>query len=567
MNHRKICFISILLLSAAIFGVHSACNRNADSEKREMSQIKKAPDILQRLARFDPTEITYDPGLLNAEQKQVLEKLVLASSHIDKIFWKQASHVGWDLKTKLENAEDPELRNYLRYLLINFGPFDRLDGNKPFIGTYAKPPGAGFYPPDLTKEEFERFIAAHPEIKDAFESPFTVIRRADSDLVAVPYSEAYRENLEEVARYLREAADLTSNPSLEKFLRQRAEDLLNNEYYESDCNWIDLEDNLVEIIIGPYEVYEDGLNGLKAAYESFVYINDIEEMKKIEGYLAYLEEIQNSLPVDRKYKDQEVVGLKSPLNVVFEVFAAGDTKAGVQTLAFVLPNDERVREEKGTKKVFLKNMMEAKFNKVLVPISEKVLSENDVAKVSFWAYFNDTILHELSHVFGVNYTTLPNGERITVNRALKDLYSAIEESKADVVGLYSINLLMQKGWIPREKEEEIYTTYLAGMFRSMRFGVNEAHGLGTLMQFNFLREHGGVVYDGATGKFHVDMNRIQGAVKLLARHLLTLEGEGDYDKAAAFIRKYGAVDEGTRKILESLSEIPVDIAPIFTTAR
>jgi len=212
-------------------------------------------------------------------------------------------------------------------------------------------------------------------------------------------------------------------------------------------------------------------------------------------------------------------------------------------------------------------MMEAKFNKVLVPISEKVLSENDVAKVSFWAYFNDTILHELSHVFGVNYTTLPNGERITVNRALKDLYSAIEESKADVVGLYSINLLMQKGWIPREKEEEIYTTYLAGMFRSMRFGVNEAHGLGTLMQFNFLREHGGVVYDGATGKFHVDMNRIQGAVKLLARHLLTLEGEGDYDKAAAFIRKYGAVDEGTRKILESLSEIPVDIAPIFTTAR
>ena len=567
MNHRYFCFICICILIASIFGVHSACNRNADSEEREMSQIKKAPDILQRLARFDPTEITYDPGLLNAEQQQVLEKMVLASRHIDKIFWKQASHVGWDFKTKLENAEDPELKNYLQYLLINFGPFDRLDENKPFIGTYAKPPGAGFYPPDLTKEEFERFIAAHPEIKAEFESPFTVIRRADSDLVAVPYSEAYREDLEEVARYLREAADLSSNPSLVQFLRQRAEDLLNNDYYESDCNWIDLEDNLVEIIIGPYEVYEDGLNGLKAAYESFVYINDIEEMKKIEGYLAYLEEIQSSLPVERKYKDQEVGGLKSPLNVVFEVFTAGDTKAGVQTLAFVLPNDERVREEKGTKKVFLKNMMEAKFNKVLVPISKKVLSENDVAKVSFWAYFNETILHELSHVFGVNYTILPNGERITVNRALKDLYSAIEESKADVVGLYSINLLMEKGWIPREKEEEIYTTYLAGMFRSMRFGVNEAHGLGTLMQFNFLRENGGVVYDADTGKFHVDMNRIQSAVKALARHLLTLEGEGDYDKAAAFIRKYGAVDEGTRKILESLSEIPVDIAPIFTTAR
>ena len=567
MNHRKICFICITILIVSIIGIHAACGQKTEKKAGEMSQIEKVTDIRERLTRFDPTEITYDAGLLNAEQKQVLEKLVLASHHIDKIFWKQASPVGWDFKTKLENAKDPELKDYLRYLVINFGPFDRLDENRPFIGTHAKPPGAGFYPPDLTKEEFEQYITAHPEIKTNFESPFTVIQRANGDLVAVPYSEVYREDLEEVARYLREAADLSSNPSLEKYLRQRAADLLKNEYYQSDCDWIDLEDNLVEIIIGPYEVYEDGLNGLKAAYESFVYINDIEEMKKIEGYLAYLEEIQSSLPVEQKYKDQDVGGLKSPLNVVLEVFTAGDTKAGVQTLAFVLPNDERVREEKGTKKVFLKNMMEAKFSKVLIPISKKVLSEEDAARVSFWAYFNETILHELSHVFGVNYTTLPTGERITVNRALKDLYSTVEESKADVVGLHSVNLLMDKGWIPREKEKEIYTTYLAGMFRAMRFGVTDAHGLGTLMQFNFLRETGGFVYNAETGKFHVDMRKIKEAVKSLAQHLLTLEGDGDYDKAAAFIAKYGSIDDGTRKTLDSLSDIPVDIAPIFTQSH
>jgi hypothetical protein len=527
------------------------------------SHLRKVPDIRKRVAQYSPTIITFDQKLLNDEQKKVLGKLVEAAQHMDNIFWKQAYHEGLFMKNLLELSSDRNDMNYLRFLIMNFGPFDRLDKNKAFIGTAIKPPGAGFYPPDLTQKEFQEYIAAHPEVKENFESPYTVIKRKGEELVAVPYNEEYMDELEPAARCLMEAADITSNPSLKKYLDQRAEDLLGNNYYESDCLWIDLEDNVVEIVIGPFEVYEDDLNGIKAAYEAFVYINDLEEMKKIKGYLDYLDEMQTNLPVERKHKSQEVAGLESPLNVVIEVFTAGDTKAGVQTLAFVLPNDERVREEKGTKKVFLKNMQEAKFNKILVPISERVLSEEDAEFVSFYAYFTGTILHEIAHALGVNYVTLPDGTRTTVNRALKDHYSAIEEAKADIAGLYSVPLLIQKGWIPSEKEQEIYTTFFAGFFRSMRFGVTSAHGLANLIEFNYMKEKGGFTYDEETGKFKVDPAKMKEAVKALARELLILEGDGNYENAVKFVERYGQMDELITKTIDKLQDIPVDIKPIF----
>ncbi|MFQ6109189.1 MAG: peptidase [Candidatus Aminicenantales bacterium] len=529
-----------------------------------MAPFEKVPDIKERLSRFSPTKITFDESLLNEEQRQVLKKLVEAARHMDNIFWKQASYVGLSIKERLEKSTDPSDKDYLRYLTINFGPYDRLDENRPFIGSSSKPPGAGFYPPDLTKEEFQTYIAQHPELKEQLESHYTVIKRENGDLVAVPYNVEYREDLEPAAQRLREAAAITSNPSLKKYLLQRADDLLQNDYYKSDCAWIDLEGNLVEIVIGPFEVYEDGLMGLKASYEAFVYINDMEEMEKIKGYLNYLEEMQKNLPVEKKYRDQEIGGLKSPLNVVIEVFTAGDTKAGVQTSAFVLPNDERVREEKGTKKVFLKNVMEAKFQKSLIPISRRILSLEDVQSVSFFGYFTEVILHEISHALGVNYVTREEGTRITVNQALKEHYSAIEELKADIVGLYNVRLLVDKGWIPAEKEKEIYTSYLAGMFRSMRFGVHEAHGLATLIQFNFLREKGGFLYDEATEKFSVDFSSIKSAIEELARQVLILQGDGDYQKAASFITRYGKMDEITKKSIEKLKDIPVDIEPVFS---
>jgi len=556
-------------LSAWILFIAVACLVGCKAKQAKppeaMSPLVKAPDILERLAKFAPTEIAADPKALSDEDRRVIQKLVAAARVMDDIFWKQSWPQGPALKEQLEKSNLPEDRDYLRFLEINFGPFDRQDVNRPFIGVAPKPAGAGFYPADLTKKEFEEYVAKNPRERESLESSFSVVKREAGKLVAVPYSEAYRADLEIAAQHLREAAALTTNESLRKYLDQRAADLLSNDYFKSDCLWIDLKDNIPEIVIGPYEVYEDALFGLKASYESYVYINDREEMKKIKGYLAFLDEMQRQLPVEPKYKAQDVRGLDSPLNVVEEIFTAGDAKAGVQTSAFVLPNDEKVREQKGTKKVFLKNMMEAKFRKSLVPIAERVLEPEEAKKVSFDAYFTEVILHEICHVLGVNYVTLPDGTKTTINKVLKDLNTPISEGKANVVGISTVPLLVQKGWLPKDKESEIYTTYLAGMFRVMRFGATEAHGLGVLVQYNFLREKGAFVYDAAAQKFRVDFGKIRDAVRDLAAQFLILEGDGDYEKVKQFLATYGRLDDVTKAILEKLKDIPVDIAPIFKT--
>jgi hypothetical protein len=562
---KRLSVPALAALAAAIIVLTSlpGCKPKAGKEAKPMDTLIKLPDIKERLAKYSPTDIVTDEKLLTPEDRQVLAKLVLAARKIDDIFWKQSCPDGPALKADLERSTGPADQDYLRFLNINFGPWDRQDGNRPFIGTAVKPAGAGFYPPDLGREELEAYLQAHPELRESFESPYTVIRREGGGLAAVPYSVAYREDLEAVAGHLREAAALTSNPSLKAYLDRKAADLQSNDYFTGDCLWIDLKDNLVEIVIGPYEVYEDALLGLKASYESYVYFNDREEMAKIRGYLDFLEDMQKNLPVPQKYKDQKVAGLESPLHVVFEVLTAGDCKAGVQTSAFVLPNDERVREKKGSKKVFLKNIMEAKFSKSLMPIARRVLGPDDAAAVSFSAYFNETILHEICHALGLNYITLPDGTKTTVNKALRDLQSCVEEAKADVVGVYCIPLLMEKGWIPKDRVREVYTTYLAGMFRAMRFGVTEAHGLGTLIQFNYLREKGAFVHDAAAGTFRVDFARVQDAVRDLAARFLVLEGDGDYDRVARFVKQYGRMDALTRETIEKLKDIPVDIEPIF----
>lgn len=555
-------FIMVFLLIAGL-GFISGCKTKKARDEDQLSSLWRAPDIAERLAKYSPTEIAFDKSTLNEEDRKVLDKMVRAARFMDDIFWKQTDPAGLPLKKALEKSREPWAPDYLHFVKINFGPFDLQDENKPFIGSAHKLPGASFYPPDLTKKEFEDYVAAHPEAKEALESPYTIVKRNGNELAAVPYNVEYRKDLEPAARALREAAEITSNPSLKAYLFQRAEDLLSNDYYKSDCLWIDLKDNLVETVIGPFEVYDDNLMGLKASYETFVYINDRAEMEKIKGYLTYLEELQQNLPVEPKYKEQKVSGLESPLNVVLEVFNAGNAKPGIQTSAFVLPNDEKVREEKGTKKVFLKNVMEAKFQKSLIPISERVLSPEDAKLVSFSAYFNEVILHEICHALGLNYIPLPDGTRISVNKALKEYNAAIEEAKADIVGLWSVPLLMERGWISKDKEAEIYTTYLAGMFRSLRFGATEAHGLGTLVQFNYLREKEAFLYDPETERFRVNQGKIRQSVQDLAADFLVIQGKGSYEEAGHLLSRYGKMDEITRKTIQKLADIPVDIEPIF----
>jgi hypothetical protein len=569
MKQKKLLELLALVFVASAMAFNFACKAKEEEKEEAVTEVteiagyKVVPDIKERLKRLSPTEITYDESLLNEEQKQVLEKLVLAAKAIDKIFWKQASHVGLEILQAFENADQPAAKDFVRYLKINFGPYDRLDENKPFIGTAPKPLGAGFYPADMTKDYFEGYVKGNRDMRERLENTYTVVSRKDDSLIAIPYNQAYEDDLKVAAQYLKEAAGITTDEAFKAYLNQKAEDLLSNNYYKGDLKWIDLDGNLLEIVIGPYEVYEDALMGLKASYESFVYINDFEEMAKLKSYLDYLAAMQQNLPVEQKYKDAKIEGLASPLNVVIEVFTAGETKAGVQTLAFVLPNDERIREEKGTKKVFLKNMQEAKFNKVLVPISERVLAEEDAEHISFYAYFTETLLHEISHVLGVNYVTLEDGTKTTVNKALGDKYSSIEECKATIVGIANVPFLIEKGLIPEEKEQEIYTTYLAGMFRSIRFGAHEAHGLATLMQLNYHRETGAFTYDPETQKFHLDMDKIKDSVKEMAQKILILEGDGNYDNAAAFIAKYGEVDNVIQGLLDSLTDIPIDIEPVF----
>jgi len=556
----------IILMGFALshhFGCKAGENVREETQATEIAGYAVAPDIGQRLAQFAPIDMTYDENLLNGEQKQVLEKLVMAAQVMDTIFWKQASHVGLSIQKDFLQSNEASAEDFLRYMKINFGPYDRLDENKPFIGSETKPLGAGFYPEDMTKEEFEAFIERNPNLKDSFESPFTLVSRQNDSLVAVPYNEAYREELEVAAGHIKAAASITMDGALKTYLNQKAADLLTNDYYKGDLLWIDLKGNLLEIVIGPYEVYEDGLLGIKAAYESFVYINDFEEMAKLESYLDHLGEMQSLLPVEPKYKSAKIEGLASPLNVVVEVFAAGDTKAGVQTLAFVLPNDERIREEKGTKKVFLKNIQEAKFDKVLIPISKRVLTPEDAENVSFYAYFTETLLHEISHVFGVNFVTMDDGTETTVNKALSDKYSAIEECKATIVGMHNVPFLIERGLIPEERKSEIYTTYLAGMFRSIRFGAHEAHGLGTLMQLNYHRETGAFHLDPETKTIGVDLDKIEASITGMAQKILILEGDGNYDNAVSFIDRYGEIDAEIQALLDSLGDIPVDIEPVF----
>ncbi len=561
-SQKTIPAIACLILVAALGGL-AGCKPKKAEMGIQTAALARVPDIKERLAKYSPTDIVFDKALLDDENRQLLDKFLAAARHMDDIFWKQAYPEGGALREALEKSSEPWAPDFLRFLKINFGPFDRQDENRPFLGAAPKPLGAGLYPADLTQQEFEDYIASHPEVKQSFLSPYTVIKREGNGLVAVPYNIEYRDDIEPAAQALREAAAITANLSLKSYLLQRADDLLANDYYKSDCLWIDLKDTLAELVIGPFEVYEDGLMGIKAAYECFVYINDRAEMEKLKGYLSFLEEMQKQLPVEPRYKDQEVGSLESPLNVVLEVFTAGDTKAGIQTSAFVLPNDEKVREEKGTKKVFLKNVMEAKFEKSLVPISRRVLSGEDAALVSFDAYFNEVVMHEICHVLGPSYVTLTDGSRITINQALKEHNTALEEAKADIVGLHNVPLLMERGWIPKEKEREIYTSYLAGMFRSLRFGAASAHGLGTISQLNYLREKGAFLYDPDTEKFRVDFDKVKPAVRDLAAELLTIQGEGNYEKAGQFLAVYGTQDEVIRKMITKLADIPVDIEPVF----
>jgi len=517
--------------------------------------------LKEKISDFAKIDIKYDANLLTDKDKVVVQKLYEASKLMDEIFLDQVYSKNQEIKKQLRSDNSEPAKYTREYFDIMFGPFDRLDHNKPFYGNEEKPLGANFYPEDMTKEEFNQWIADHPDDKDKFTSEFTVIRRNNGSLVAIPYSEYYKTQLSKAASLLREAAQNSENESLKNYLNLRAKAFETNDYYESDMAWMDLKDHTIEVVIGPYEVYEDELFNYKASFESFVTIKDPAESAKLEKFGQYLTDMEKHLPIDDQYKNLER-GSESPIIVSQEVFSAGDTKAGVQTLAFNLPNDERVRAVKGSKKVMLKNIHEAKFEKLLKPIAEVVLESDQLQSVTFDGFFNHTLMHEMSHGIGPGFITV-KGEKTEVKKELKETYSKIEECKADILGMYNNIYMIEKGVFLKESEKEIWVTFLAGIFRSVRFGINEAHGGGNAIIYNYLLEKGGYEYDADKQKVRVNYNKVYPALKELTTKVLMIQATGDYEGSKALIEKYAVNSPSMDALRVKLQDLPVDINPVF----
>ena len=562
--------LSILVSGLALV---TACSREAPSSTVQTttttasapasdSETKKLESMA---ARFAPVDLTADISKLPDNERKALAKLVEAAKVFDALFLRQVWNGNESLLIDLMRDGSPLGRARLHFFLINKGPWSRLDHNEPFIaGVPPKPPEANFYPAGATKEEVEAWIktlsAADRTRATGF---FTTIRRgADGKFIAVPYSLEYQGELALVSKLLQEAASLTTQPTLKSYLEKRAAALLGNDYYDSDIAWMSL-DASIEPTIGPYETYEDEWFNYKAAFEAFITLRDDTETQKLTRFGSELQEIEDNLPIDPSYRNPKL-GAMAPIRVVNTVFSSGDGNRGVQTAAYNLPNDERVITEKGSKRVMLKNNQEAKFKTVLQPISMVALAADDRKHVSFDAFFTHILMHELMHGLGPHGITV-NGRATNVRQEFKDAYSTIEEAKADISGLFALQFLVDREKLEKAFNDTMYTTYLASMFRSIRFGITEAHGRGVAIQLNYFLDNGGVTV-AQDGTFAVNPERIKKNVVDLTRDIMTMQAKGDAQAARQMIEKLGVVRPPVQAVLDKLKDVPVDIEPRFVTA-
>jgi hypothetical protein len=532
-----------------------------------------ARELRAQAARFAPVDLAVDLSALPANERDALRLLIEAARVIDALYLRQVWAGNESLLQALAfeageaSGADRELaRARLDYFILNKGPWSRIDDNAAFVPRVpSKPPEANFYPAGASKDDVDAWAAALPEARRREVTGFfsTIRRGVDGGFVSVPYSVEYQGEVALIARLLRDAAARTTQPTLRAFLESRAAAFLSNDYYASDVAWMEL-DASIEPTIGPYEVYEDEWFNYKAAFEAFITVRDDEETAKLARFGAELQDIENHLPIDPRHRNPALAAM-SPIRVVNTVFSSGDASHGVQTAAFNLPNDERVIREKGAKRVMLKNNQDAKFRMVLVPISKVVLAPADQGRVQFEAFFTHILMHELMHGLGPHH--IHSGTReTTVRQELKDTYSAIEEAKADTSGLWALQHLIDRGKLDGSFQDTIYTTFLASIFRSLRFGINEAHGRGVAMQLNYFLDHGGVRV-AADGTFAVDAARIRQNVSDLTGEIMTLQANGDYAAARQMIERLGVVRPPVQALLDRLKDVPVDIAPRFVTAE
>jgi len=523
--------------------------------------MQVAPDLDQRLARFRRLRMPFQSAGLNAREQKLVNKLVDASRYLEEIFWRQVDPEALTLYQSLAGSKSPRDQKLRIYLWINASRFDLLDQNKPFVGTASMPPGRGFYPQGLTREQIEQYVKDHPEKKAEIYSPTTLVRWHGDQLEGLPYHIAYRSFLEPAARDLREAATLSADPAFANFLRLRADALLSDDYLKSDLAWLDLKDPKFDIIFAPYETYEDGLLGVKASYGAAVLIRNPQESQKLALFQKYVADIQDTLPLapeDRPSKR----GLETPMEVMDAPYRAGDLRHGYQAVADNLPNDPRVHEQKGSKKIFFKNFMNARVNFVILPVAKRMLRPEQAAKVSGEGYLLATILHEMAHGLGPAFARAAAG-KTDIREAIGPVFGGLEEAKADVVGMFGLKWLVDHDVLPKEKLEEYYASYVGGIFRTVRFGAAEAHSQAELMEFNYLSERGAIQRE-SSGRYSIDYARMPQALADLAKELLEIEATGDRERAERWFKKYAVMTPELQSSLKSAATTPVDIDPVFS---
>jgi hypothetical protein len=529
-------------------------------------------NLKAKIDRFAPIELKVNLATLGKPDLSALPKLIEAARVMDRIYLSQVWSGNPALAARLEKDKSPRGREIWQYFQINMGPWSELDGGTPFVpGVPAsRPLGANYYPEDMTKEEFNTWVKSLPEAERQKATGFFYTIRwapgAGKRLMAVPYSQEYRQELSQASQLLRQAAGLTQNPSLRSYLEKRAAAFQSNDYYESDVAWLEL-DSPIDVTIGPYETYMDELFGYKAAFEAFVGLRDEAEGRKLALLTRHLQQIEDNLPIDPRYRNPKL-GALAPIRVIDEIIVGGEAHKGVQTAAFNLPNDERVIREKGSKRVMLRNVQEAKFQKILLPISKIALAPDQRSLVDFEAFFTHILAHELMHGLGPHDIQV-NGRKTSVREEMKELYSAIEEAKADISGLFALQYLIDHRLLDLDhlSEPALYATYLAGVFRSVRFGIKEAHGRGMALQFNFLMDEGAIRQDPTDGTYRVDVNKMKAAARKLTGEIMTIQAQGDYAKAKALLDRLGVIRPAMQQTLEKFGNIPVDIRPVFVTAN
>jgi len=527
----------------------------------ESAGMQVVPDLDQRLAKFRRVEMPFHSTGLTARELKMVDKLVDASRYLEEIYWRQIDPDALTLYESLaasKNSRDETLR---RYLWINASRFDLFDDNKPFVGATPMPPGRGFYPQNLTRQQIEQYVKAHPEKRDEIYNSFTLVRWHGDQLEGLPYHIAYRSFLEPSAQDLREAASLSDDPAFANFLRLRADALLTDDYFKSNLAWLDLKNPKFDVAFAPDETYDDGLLGVKATYGAAVMIRNPDESRKLEIFQKYVGDIQDALPLapeDRPSKH----GLETPMEVMDTPFRSGDLTHGYQAVADNLPNDPRVHEQKGSKKLFFKNFMDTRVTYVVLPVAQHVMLPSQATKASADGYMSATIMHEMAHGLGPAFARTAKG-KVDIREAIGPIFSGLEEAKADVVGMFGLKWLIDHDVLPKSKLEEYYASYVAGIFRTVRFGVAEAHGQAEMMEFNYLSERGAIIRESA-GRYAIDYGRMPGAINDLAKELLEIEATGDRARAESWFKKYGTMPPELQASLKLAVSVPVDIDPVFS---